>query len=124
MRLSAEEFADLVDEALAEIPPGFRHYLDNVVVDVEDLPDRRTLRSVGLDDRRDLLGLYHGTPLTERSFEHPPEVPDRVVLYKRNIDAMCRTRREVVEQIRTTVLHEVGHHFGMGEEELDELGYG
>jgi len=124
MRLSPEEFRDLVDEALDEVPDEFVPYLQGLAVDVEPLPDRATLRSVGLRNPRSLLGLYHGVPLTERSVEHTVRMPERVVIYQDNIQRICRTRRQVVQQIRKTVLHEIGHHFGLDEDDLSELGYG
>lgn len=76
-----------------------------------------------VDDPTELLGMYHGTPLTEREFGLDGILPDRVVIYQRNLEAMCETREEIVEQIRITVLHEVGHHFGLDEDDLAELGY-
>jgi len=112
-----------VADALRDVPAEFRPYLENLAVDVEPSPSRRTLHSVGLTDPHGLLGLYEGTPLTERSVEHGLRLPERVVLYQDNIQRVCRDRREVVEQIRTTVLHEIGHHFGLDEDDLEELGY-
>ena len=81
------------------------------------------MAGVGVDDPTELLGLYHGTPLTERSIEEGFSMPDRIVLYQRNIEDMCETKDEVIEEIRTTVLHEIGHHFGLDEDDLEELGY-
>lgn len=117
-------FEDLVDKALAGIPPAFGQYLDNVVIEVEDMPDARTCAALDLDDPRHLLGFYHGVPLTGRSVEALIQMPDRISIYQRNIERICRTRAELVEQIRKTVLHEVGHHFGLDEDDLDEVGYG
>jgi predicted Zn-dependent protease with MMP-like domain len=70
-----------------------------------------------------LLGLYHGTPLTERGVEHHARLPDRITIYQRNIERICRTPAQIVQQVRKTVLHEVGHHFGMDESALEEMGY-
>jgi len=123
VRLSPEEFATLVEEALADIPPGLAHYLKDVVVDVEPMPDRQTCRSVGVRDRTELLGLYLGTPLTERGLNTDSMMADRIVIYQRNIERLCRSRAEIIEQVRTTVFHEVGHHFGLSEEDLEALGY-
>lgn len=123
MRLTPEEFEDAVAEAVESIPPEFRQYLDSVNVDVEDAPSREIARK--LDVPRDqLLGAYFGTPLTERHVEDPRPVGDRVVIYQSNIERMCRSRPELVRQIAVTVLHEIGHHFGMSEEELEERGFG
>lgn len=124
MRVSEEEFEALVDAALESIPPAFEPYMDGLAVDVEPLPDDETIREMGLPGRRSLLGLYRGTPLTERSVEQSFRMPDSIVIYQRNIERMCRTRKQIVEQIRRTVLHEVGHHFGLDEDQLADLGYG
>jgi predicted Zn-dependent protease with MMP-like domain len=123
MKLSVDQFQTLVTEALNEIPSSFSPYLADVVVDIEPMPDRATCFDLGLRDPRMLMGLYHGTPLTERSVQHSGGLPDRIVLYQRNIERSGRTRREVIGEIRKTVLHEVGHHFGLEEDDLDELGY-
>jgi predicted Zn-dependent protease with MMP-like domain len=124
IQLSPEQFEALVAQAVADIPPAFQGYLDNVAIVIEPRPDRRTCRQMGLDHPRELLGLYHGTPLTERSVEHSGQMPDRISLYQENIERACRTQDEVVEQVRTTILHEVGHFFGLDEDDLDEVGYG
>lgn len=124
MRMSDEEFADVVEEAIASIPEGFAEYLEDVAIDVEDMPDRRTCEDVGIDDPRTLLGLYRGTPLTDRNVEAPYRYPDHIVIYQRNIERFARSRRKMIEQIRKTVLHEIGHHFGLDETQLRELGYG
>jgi predicted Zn-dependent protease with MMP-like domain len=124
VKVSRGLFEKLVDKALDELPPAFARYLENIIIEVEDSPDAAACRSVGIDDPRGLLGLYHGVPLTHQSVEGPARLPDRISLYQQNIERICRTRDELVAQIRTTVLHEIGHYFGLDEEELDELGYG
>lgn len=123
MKLSADEFADLVDEALQDIPEPLLACMADVVIDVEPMPDPRTCESVGMSDPRSLLGLYRGTPLTERSVEHHGRLPDHIVIYQHNIERQSRTRRQIVRQIRKTVFHEVGHHFGLDEDDLATLGY-
>jgi predicted Zn-dependent protease with MMP-like domain len=123
MKVSVEEFERLVLEAIAEIPEALRMRLDQIVVDVEPAPRAEDLAELDVDDATELLGLYHGTPLTERSIEAGVQLPDRVTIYQQNIEHMCQSRREIVEQIRTTVLHEIGHFFGMNEDDLFEVGY-
>jgi predicted Zn-dependent protease with MMP-like domain len=123
MRVSAEEFERFVREAIAEIPDSLRGYLDNVVVDVEPMPRAEDLAGLEIDDPTELLGLYHGTPLTDRGVEAEMQLPDRVTIYQRNIEQICETPRVIVEQIRTTVLHEIGHYFGMDEDDLFNVGY-
>ncbi len=123
MRLSTDKFAALVQEALRDVPPSLAKYLEDIVVDVEPLPDRRTLEALEIDDPTELLGLYHGTPLTERSLDEGVHLPDRITIYQRNIESLCESREEMIEEIRTTVFHEIGHHFGLDEDDLEELGY-
>lgn len=123
MRLSKRKFVDLVEEALSDIPAQLVQYLRGVTVDVESRPDPRTCRDAGVDDPRDLLGLYRGTPITSRSVEQDGHLPDRITIYKRNIECMCSTRAEIIHEIRRTVFHEVGHHFGLDEDDLVALGY-
>ncbi|GMU23808.1 MAG: hypothetical protein AMXMBFR13_38860 [Phycisphaerae bacterium] len=124
MHLSDEEFELVVEDAIASIPEGFHRYLEDLAIDVEDMPDELTCEEVGVRDPRGLLGLYRGTPLTHRHVEDPYRYPERIVIYQRNIERMCKSRRQMVDQIRKTVLHEIGHHFGLSERQLRELGYG
>lgn len=122
MPLSEEDFAALVDEALALLPRQFRQWMDNVTVDIQPRPTREMMAAVDMPFDRALLGLYHGVPVTEKSVEAPWELPEQIFIFQRNIESICRTRQEVVEQVRVTVLHEIGHHFGFSEEELENLG--
>jgi predicted Zn-dependent protease with MMP-like domain len=123
MKITRREFEELVRQALAEVPEQFLPYLENLSVEIEDMPSARDCREAEVDDPQWLLGLYHGTPLTEKSVEHPYHWPERITIYRKNIQRVCRTRREIIDQVRTTVLHEIGHHFGLDEDDLEELGY-
>ena len=123
MRSSKRKFVELVEEALSDIPAQLVQYLREVTVDVESVPDPRTCRDAGVHDPRDLLGLYRGTPLTSRGVEQDRHLPDRITIYKYNIERMCSTREEIIHEIRRTVFHEVGHHFGLDEDDLAALGY-
>jgi len=122
MRLTPDEFAELAQKALEDIPEPFRVYLRDVFVEIEPMPDRRTAYDAGVSNPRMLLGLYRGVPLTERTVEHA-RLPDRITIYQRNIERMCRTRDDVIREVRRTVFHEVGHHFGLDEDDLEDLGY-
>lgn len=124
MRVSRDEFEQLVLEALDTLPEAFLPYMENLTVDVEDMPSMRDCDAVGISNPRTLLGLYHGTPVTRRSVQQAVSMPDRIAIYQNNIQRICRTPRQIINQVRKTVLHEVGHHFGLGEQDLDELGYG
>ena len=112
--MDRQRFEELVEQALARLPKIFRRKLTNVAIIVEDSPPREPERR-GL-----LLGLFHGLPLTEKSvFQTAP--PDRIFLYQRNIEAVCSTDEEIRRQIRKTLLHELGHYFGLGEDELRDV---
>ena len=124
MKLTLEQFEALVEEALERIPPSFEEYLEGVTVDIESEPDAETCRRMKLRSKRELLGLYHGRPITQRSVTEVVRWPDSITIYQRNIERICRTKRDIREQVIKTVLHEVGHHFGLDEDDLRELGYG
>ena len=109
--MERNKFEALVAQVLNGLPRTFRDKLTNVAVIVDDVPPQE-LESEGL-----LLGLFHGIPRTEKSvfFSSPP---DRIVLYQHNIEAICSSEAEVRRQVRATLLHEVGHYFGLREDEL------
>ncbi len=123
-----ERFLKLVAEALDDLPEEFRRRMENVAVLVEDVPRaqrerrRRKLPPPRASAPRTLvLGHYIGTPRTERSVFALPGGPDRIILYQKNIEAVCRDEREIREEVRLTILHEVGHYFGMSEEQLRDV---
>ena len=115
-RLSERRFREFVAEALDDLPDEWGELLDNVAIVVENEPSAEDLQDLGMDsgEGNELLGLYQGTPLGERGFGYSG-LPDRVVIYRGPILRIASTRREVVKQIRETVLHELGHHFGLKE---------
>lgn len=121
MRVSREEFEALVEQALEQLPEEFKEALDNVVVMVEEEPADEDLEGVGIDpddpERDELFGLYQGVPLTDRDSFYSA-LPDRVLIYRGPILRECETRRQVIREIRETVQHELGHYFGMEEDEL------
>ncbi|MDH3254949.1 MAG: metallopeptidase family protein [Acidobacteriota bacterium] len=118
MRVSAAEFDDLVARALDQLPEEFSEILENIVVVVEDSPSTEDLLGVGLDPAcDDLLGLYQGVPQVDRDTFYS-SLPDRVVLYREPILSLCTSRRQAVREIRDTLIHELGHHFGLDDEEM------
>jgi predicted Zn-dependent protease with MMP-like domain len=123
-RVSKQSFGELVERALAELPAQFARILEEVPVEVRDRPTPAQKRTARLRNGDLLLGLYHGRPLTERSVEDSGRLPDVIYVFQDHIQQVSNTEDELVEQVRTTVLHEIGHHFGMSEEDLDRLGYG
>ena len=117
--MTRARFARLVEEALEALPEKFARLVKNVAVVVEDEPPAdRAARVPDEDPESLLLGEYIGVPLTERGAweAHPP---DRIVLYQKNIEAVCDSEDEIREEVRLTVLHELGHYFGMDEEQLE-----
>jgi predicted Zn-dependent protease with MMP-like domain len=115
VEMSREEFEALVDRALDGIPEEIAARVHNVVVLVEDDPP---------PDDPELLGLYDGVALTERFDGAPPELPDRIFVYRHPLLQMCDDAEELVEEVRITVVHEVAHHFGIDDDRLHQLGYG
>lgn len=112
--VSPERFEQLVAAALDGIPQSIGRLIDNVAVFVED---------VGVD--RNILGLYQGVPLTRREgYGIGGGMPDRITIYRLPITERCATEDDVIESVRITVVHEVGHHFGLSDRRLRELGYG
>ena len=121
-----ERFEELVIQAIDELPDDILGMLDNVEIVVADSPTADQLDEAGnLDAGEMLLGLYEGIPLTSRhSSSYSLVVPDKITIFQRPIEGICSTHDEVVDQVRKTVIHEVAHHFGIGEERLRELGWG
>ena len=94
--------------------------MSNIAVQVEEWPDDQTLLELGLDPRRDTLyGLYTGVPLDERGGWYGNVLPDVILIYRQPLLDDCRSREELVREIQLTLLHEIGHHFGLSEEEMD-----
>jgi len=117
-RVSRAYFDKLVEKALEGLPEEFRKYFVNITVIVEDHPareDRRLAGSKGL-----LLGLFRGVPHTRKGgfFDIPYPMPDKIILFQRNIESLCSSEKELIKQITETLIHEVGHYFGLSEKDL------
>ncbi len=122
--MTRDEFAILVQETLDDLPPELARHLDNVAVMIEDEPETEALRALGLNPRRDtLFGLYQGTPLTQRRANHGNVLPDTIHIFYRPLLRACRTPQRLRKEIRATVIHEIGHYFGLSEEAIRRLGY-
>src|SRR5213594_1809629 len=115
-------FEQLVDAAIAELPDEFKTKLMNVVVIVERRPPKELLQDLDIPPGDTLFGLYEGTPLTERGFDAPLH-PDRIRIFQEPIEDECDTEDEIREEIKTTIVHEVAHFFGLDDEYLEDLGY-
>jgi predicted Zn-dependent protease with MMP-like domain len=115
-------FERLIHNAIAELPVEFREKLENVAIIVEDYPSQELMEQMDLSPDDTLFGLYEGVPLTERGFEQPLH-PDRILIFQRAIEDECDSTDEIKEELKTTLVHEVAHFFGLSDEYLEELGY-
>jgi predicted Zn-dependent protease with MMP-like domain len=118
--MKREHFVKVVEETLDSLPQEFRSRIRNVAVLVEDVPPHQSSPPRG-QQRRLLLGIFHGVPTTKKSIFDLPTGPDHIVLYQKNIEAVCSSEAEVRKQIRLTVIHELGHYFGMDENQLKDV---
>lgn len=119
--MTRDRFNRLVEEALREIPPRFRAEMKNVAVVVEDEPSPDILEEMEIGPDDTLFGLYQGTPLPERGWSYGNTLPDRISIYQRPIEEACEGDEEIRDCVAETVIHEFGHHFGMSEEEIEDI---
>jgi predicted Zn-dependent protease with MMP-like domain len=120
--MTRAEFERLVVEATTLIPKRFRREMKNLALVVEDEPSRELLEEMEIEPPDSLYGLYQGTPLPERTWGYGNQLPDRITLYQRIIEEDCEgDEDEVRAVIGETLIHEVGHYFGMSEEEIEEI---
>ena len=118
--MKREHFVKVVEETLDSLPQEFRSRIKNVAILVEDSPPNQSPPEPG-QQRRLLLGIFHGVPATKKSVFDLPTGPAHIVLYQKNIEAVCSSEAEVRQQIRQTLMHELGHYFGMTEEQLRDV---
>ena len=117
MHVTHTEFEHLVEEALANLPRQFAELLDNVAVVIEEEPSDDDLDLLE-DDDNELLGIYRGVALTRRTHDMLPMLPDQIAIFRGPILRVARTRREAIHEIRDTVIHELGHYFGLHDEDM------
>ena len=121
-RFTRQEFESYVQGAVKELPGEFRERMDNLAVVVEEVPSEKLLETME-EPTPDLLGLFVGTPLPHKSMADLPSAPDAIYLFKRNLERLCEDQEQLVEEIRITLLHEVGHFLGLDEDQLSRRGY-
>jgi predicted Zn-dependent protease with MMP-like domain len=122
--LNDEELREEAARVLDELPDEFRERLHNIEIVVQKRPSKHQLAEMDLDPHEEVIyGLYEGVPLPDRSVFDPPILPDKITLFSEPLLSDFPDREELREQIRLTVIHEIGHYFGMDEDEIEKLGY-
>lgn len=119
--MTRAEFERLVHEAVRLIPKRFRREMQNLALVVEAEPSQELLQELDIEPPDSLYGLYQGIPLTERTWAHGNALPDRITIFQRPIEEDCEDADEIRAVIGETLIHEVGHYFGLSEEEIEEI---
>lgn len=122
--VSKKRFAELVEQAIDELPSQFRDFIEEVPVEIKQRPSRKLLKNVGLAEDELLLGLYQGVSLTSRSVQDSGTAPSMIYIFQEDVELCAEREEDLVREVRVTLLHELGHHFGMSERDLERLGYG
>ncbi|MCX7816752.1 MAG: metallopeptidase family protein [Syntrophales bacterium] len=123
MKFRVSEFDRAVKRAIEKLPEEIRAKLTNVIVTVKKRPSKNLLRELGIGKDNVPLGLYVGQPLKEKSFFSLPGLPDRIYIFQEPLERMCDSLSSLEEEIKKTVIHEIAHHLGFTDDELDKLGY-
>lgn len=119
---SLAEIEEMAQRALATIPRGLERHLGRVVIQVEEFPDEETEAAMGLDSPFDILGLYRGVALPHKSVSDPWPDPDMIFLYRRPIlDYWCESGEDLAGLVRHVLIHEIGHHFGFSDEDMERI---
>ena len=119
--MDRDEFELLVVRAVESLPDELHARLENVAIVVEDWPSQNQLTKTGVGRGRTLLGLYEGVPLTKRGVHYGMVPPDKITIFQKSIEAMCKREDSMIEEVQRGVQHEIGHHFGIGEARLRQI---
>ena len=122
--MDRERFEELVAAAVERLPEELADCLENVDIVVEDWPTPAQLAGAGLEEDEMLLGLYEGVPLTQRSSFYGMVLPDKISIFQKPLEEGCRNDDEIITEVQRVVVHEIAHHFGIGDARLEELGAG
>ena len=119
--MTRQRFEQLVEEALTAVPTRFRRRLKNLAVVVEDAPGPELLLEMGIEPPDTLYGLYQGTPLTSRGWDFGNALPDRITIFQQPIEAGSENDDDIIASVAETLIHEVGHYFGMSEDQIEAI---
>ena len=119
--LDQKTFESYVEEAVASLPKKFKKLLDNIAVIVEDTPPPDVYQETGSPRRSLILGTYQGVPYQHRGAWYGNTPPDVIVIYRKSIEQICRTRAEIKQKVREVVIHEIGHYFGFTDAQMREI---
>jgi predicted Zn-dependent protease with MMP-like domain len=122
-QVTDEEFKSFMEASMSSIPSGFSAKLENIVFIFEDCPSINDVERLNLKDVKSLLGLYSGVPYTHRNTWYGGTIPDRIILFKKNIEAIVNSETELKEKIKEVIIHEVAHYFGMDEQQIRNAGF-
>jgi predicted Zn-dependent protease with MMP-like domain len=120
--MDSQQFDKLVTQAIEGLPEEFRERLENVDIVVADMPTRAQMKHLKGKRTEMLLGLYEGVPLTSRTHGYGLVMPDKITIFQRSIEAICRNEAQIIDEVRRVVRHEIAHHFGISDDRLNELG--
>ena len=120
LTLTRKKFQNLVTNSLADLPKEITSKLENVDVVIDDVASSSQLVGTGLENDLELLGLYEGIPLNDR-YGYDLVLPDKITIFQKSVESICTTEEELKSEIKATIMHEIGHHFGLTEEELANL---
>ena len=119
--MTMQEFEELVEKAIADLPEGFKKKIENLAVVVEDYPSDEILLQLRLKSKKSLLGLYQGVPITKRNSNYCNVLPDKITIFKKPIELLNQKEEDIKNTIRQVVIHEIGHYFGMNEKDLEQI---
>ena len=119
--MDTQKFEQMVARAIESLPEEFRERLENIDVIVADEPTRAQLNHSGLSRNETLLGLYEGVPLTGRTAGYTYQMPDKITIFQKPIEAACKNESQITSKIQQVVRHEIAHHFGIDDDRLKEL---
>lgn len=121
MKVTEEEFEELVTAAISTLPEKFREKMENIDIVIEDLPSQKLLMEMKIRSPYGLLGLYRGVPYSRRGIWYRNVLPDKIIIFKKPIEIRCRNKEDIKESVRKVVIHEIGHYFGLGEADLRKI---